>query len=140
MLVEAVIMKIEHAAADYLNPDGTIRPGCKQRVEDWERQRKIKLYWNSWFEVSGAQFCLDCQFGSDCGCDLIVQYRVLGERFLIYSSIVWCFMHMATIGFFGRHFVSSVLYTVETTLRNDLYITGHNKKRRKEVLHQHVNA
>ena len=67
MLVEAVIMKIEHAAADYLNPDGTIRPGCKQRVEDWERQHKIKLYWNSWFEVCGAQFCLGCQFGSDCG-------------------------------------------------------------------------
>ena len=65
-------------------------------------------------------------------CDLIVQYRVLGERFQIYSSILWCFMHMATIGFFGKHFVSSVLYTVETTLRNDLYITGCNKKGEKK--------
>jgi hypothetical protein len=41
---------------------------------------------------------------------------------------------MATIGFFGTHFVSSVLFTVESTLSNDLYITGHNKNGDKEYL------
>ena len=43
-------------------------------------------------------------------------------------------MHMATIGFFGTHFVGSVLYTVQSTLRNDLYITGLNKKGERKYL------
>jgi len=54
MLVEGVIMKIEEAAAEYLNPDGTIKPGCIGKVNDWEKENKIKLFWNSWFDVSGA--------------------------------------------------------------------------------------
>ena len=41
---------------------------------------------------------------------------------------------MATIGFFGTHFVSSVLYTVESTLRNDLYITGLKQNGEKKYL------
>ena len=47
-------MKIEQAAAEYLNPDGTIKPGCTGKVNDWEKENKIKLYWNSWFDVSCA--------------------------------------------------------------------------------------
>ena len=64
----------------------------------------------------------------------IVQFYVFGERFQLYSSIVWSFMHMATIGFFGKYFVSSVLYAIETTLRNDNYITGHKKNGDKNYL------
>ncbi len=51
MLVEGVIMKIEQASAEYLNPDGTIKAGCKGKVNDWEKENKVKLYWNSWFDV-----------------------------------------------------------------------------------------
>jgi len=52
-----------------------------------------------------------------------LQLRVLGERFQLYSSINWCFMHQATIGLFG-HLVKSVIYKVEMTLRHDSYSTG----------------
>jgi len=41
---------------------------------------------------------------------------------------------MATIGFFGTHFVGAVLYTVESTLRNDLYITGLKQNGEKKYL------
>ena len=54
MLVEATIQAIEQAAADLLNPDGSIKAGCVGRVERWEREHKIKLYWNNWFDVSFA--------------------------------------------------------------------------------------
>ena len=52
MLVEDVIRRIEAASADLLNPDGTIKDRCKGRVADWEREHKIKLQWNNWFDVS----------------------------------------------------------------------------------------
>jgi len=32
----------------------TIKAGCVGRVERWEREHKIKLYWNNWFDVSFA--------------------------------------------------------------------------------------
>ena len=54
MLVEATIQAIEQAAAELLNPDGSIKAGCVGRVERWEREHKIKLYWNNWFDVSFA--------------------------------------------------------------------------------------
>ena len=50
---------------------------------------------------------------------------VLDERFQLYCSINWCFMHQATIGLFG-HVVKSVIHKVETTLRDKLYSKGKN--------------
>ena len=58
MLTENVIEKIEKAAALYLNADGSIKQGMKHLVDVWETHNKIKLYWNSWFDVSRALFLL----------------------------------------------------------------------------------
>ena len=57
--------------------------------------------------------------------DLILQLRVLDERFQLYCSINWCFMHQATIGLFG-HVVKSMIHKVEITLR-DKYSKGTSK-------------
>jgi hypothetical protein len=58
MLVEDVIRKVKEAAADLLNSDGTIKVGCIGRVQDWEKEHKIKLQWNNWWDVSFAHFFL----------------------------------------------------------------------------------
>ena len=55
--------------------------------------------------------------------DLILQLRILDERFQLYCSINWCFMHQATIGLFG-HVVKSIIHKVEITLRDKLYSKG----------------
>ena len=55
---------------------------------------------------------------------MIVQLRVLGERFQLYCSINWCFMHQATIGLVGHHIVPSIIYKIRKLLRNDLYTKG----------------
>ena len=55
--------------------------------------------------------------------DVVLQLRVLGERFQLYCSINWCFMHQATIGLFG-HVVKSIIHKVEITLRDKLYSKG----------------
>ena len=55
MLVEDVIRKVEEASARYLNPDGTIKVGCIGRVQSWEKENKIKLRWNNWWDVSLAR-------------------------------------------------------------------------------------
>jgi len=52
MLVEEMIRKIEAAAAEYLDRDGKIIQGHVGHVDEWEREHKIKLHWNNWFEVS----------------------------------------------------------------------------------------
>jgi hypothetical protein len=59
MLVEDVIRKVQEAAAELLNPDGTIKGGCIGKVQDWEKEHKIKLQWNNWWDVSFAQFFPD---------------------------------------------------------------------------------
>ena len=51
-LVEAVIQKIEEAAAELLEADGSIKRGCVGRVEAREKENRIKLHWNNWFDVS----------------------------------------------------------------------------------------
>ena len=51
-LVESVIMKIEEAAAKFLEDDGSIKQGCIGSVAAWEKENRIKLYWNNWFDVS----------------------------------------------------------------------------------------
>ena len=48
-----------------------------------------------------------------------MQYFILGERFQLYLSCVWCFMHMAVIGLFGQHICNSIVHKIKTTLRND---------------------
>ena len=52
MVVEGVIQKIEAATTLYLKADGTIMPGKIGAVASWEKENKIKLCWNSWFDVS----------------------------------------------------------------------------------------
>ena len=59
-LVEDVIRKIEEASAELLNPDGTIRDGCIGRVQEWEKENRIKLHWNNWFDVSTRFFLYVC--------------------------------------------------------------------------------
>ena len=51
-LVEAVIQKINEAATELLEADGSIKRGCVGRVEAWEKENRIKLHWNNWFDVS----------------------------------------------------------------------------------------
>ena len=53
-----------------------------------------------------------------------MQLRVLDERFQLYTSINWCFMHQATIGLFGNHIVKAVVNKIKATLRNDSYTKG----------------
>ena len=108
-LVEAVIQKIEEAAAELLEADGSIKRGCVGRVEAREKENRIKLHWNNWFDVSFQVLFLSC-----CDCTLlfnymIVQYFILGERFQLYLNCVWCFMHMATIGLFAQHICNSII-------------------------------
>ena len=52
MLVEGVIQEIEADAAMYLKADGSILPGKIGSVALWEKENKIKLRWNNWFDVS----------------------------------------------------------------------------------------
>ena len=58
---------------------------------------------------------------------MILQLRVVDERFQLYCSINWCFMHQSTIGLFGEHVVKSTIYRIQTTLRNDSYTNGKTK-------------
>jgi hypothetical protein len=46
--VESGIAKIEDAASELrvLEADGSIKHGCIGRVEAWEKENRIKLYWN----------------------------------------------------------------------------------------------
>lgn len=52
MLVEGVIRKIRAASALYLKQDGSIISGKVGHVAAWEKEHKIKLRWNNWFDVS----------------------------------------------------------------------------------------
>ena len=49
--MEAVIQKIEEAAVELLEADGSIKRGCVGRVEAWEKENRIRLHRNNWFEV-----------------------------------------------------------------------------------------
>ena len=33
------------------------KQGHVGHVDEWEREHKIKLHWNNWFDVSFAQLC-----------------------------------------------------------------------------------
>ena len=50
--MEAVVQKIEEAAVELLEADGSIKRGCVGRVEAWEKENRIKPHWNNWFDVS----------------------------------------------------------------------------------------
>ena len=50
-LVEDVMRKIQEASERFLNPDGTIQDECIGKVHDWEKENRIKLYWNNSFDV-----------------------------------------------------------------------------------------
>ena len=129
MLVEGVIREIEEAAAEYLDENGKIKAGCIGAVEEWEKKHKIKLYWNNWFDVSYP--CLSLTFFGPFDltpCVALVQYYILGERFQLFCSIPWCFMHQATIGLWGNHAVRSVVHKLESTVRNDRYAYGKTKE------------
>ena len=54
ILVEDTIRSIEEASAEFLDSNGNIKHGNKANVDEWEKQHKIKLHWNNWFEVSFA--------------------------------------------------------------------------------------
>ena len=43
-------------------------------------------------------------------------------------------MHCATLGLFGNHIVKSVIHKIETTLRNDSYITGYDREGRPKYV------
>ena len=58
MLVEHIIQKMETASADFLNRDGSIQHGKIHQVQNWEKENKIKLYWNNWFNVSLPHYFL----------------------------------------------------------------------------------
>jgi hypothetical protein len=128
MMVEDVIRRIEEASAEYLDRDGNTLDGKIGAVARWEHEHKIKLHWNNWFDVSHLPPRRRQLFAilfpeSDCS-GAIVQLRVLDERFQLYTSINWCFMHAATIGLFGNHIVKAVVNKIKATLRNDLYTKG----------------
>lgn len=55
---------------------------------------------------------------------MIVQLRVLDERFQLFISINSCFMHQATIGLGGQHLIKAAIHTIDVTLRNDAYVRG----------------
>ena len=59
---------------------------------------------------------------------MLVQYYILGERFQLYASCVWCFMHMAVIGLFGKHICNSIVHKIRSTLRNEVLIKGRTKE------------
>jgi hypothetical protein len=126
MLVEHVIGEIRSASARFLNADGTIKLRCKAAVAEWEKQHKIRLHWNNWFDVSCPGFLSFSYLALIAAFDWLGQYRILGERFQLYSSIVWCLMHQASIGLFGKHIVRAIIYLLETTLRNDMYVRDGN--------------
>ncbi len=52
ILVEDTIRRIEKASAELLDSNGCIIHGNNQKVEAWEKEHKIKLHWNNWFDVS----------------------------------------------------------------------------------------
>jgi len=74
MMVEDVIRKLEEASAEYLDRDGNILDGKIGAVEKWEREHKIKLHWNNWFDVSppSRQFFAFLFPESDCSGDCAV--------------------------------------------------------------------
>ena len=51
-LVEAVIEKIREASQEFIEVDCSIKRGCVGNVEAWEKENRIKLHWNNWFDVS----------------------------------------------------------------------------------------
>ena len=60
MLVEDTIRKIEEASAKFIDSDGRIMRGNNSKVDAWEKEHKVKLHWNNWFDVSFAQLSLSC--------------------------------------------------------------------------------
>ena len=52
ILVEDTIRRIEAASAQFFDSNGSIIHGNKSKVDEWEREHKIKLHWNNWFDVS----------------------------------------------------------------------------------------
>ena len=55
-LVEDAIRKIEEASAELLYPGGAIRDRCIGKVEQWEKENRIMLHWNNWFDVRTRPF------------------------------------------------------------------------------------
>ena len=55
---------------------------------------------------------------------MLVQYLILGDRFQLYEICVWCHMHIATIGLFGKHICNSIVHKISTTPHNDVLIKG----------------
>ena len=66
ILVEDTIRRIEKASAKFLNHDGSIPHGNNKKVDDWEKEHKIKLHWNNWFDVSFAPLFGFLRLDSDC--------------------------------------------------------------------------
>jgi len=52
ILVEDTIRKIEAASAQFFAADGSIPHGNHKKIDEWEKEHKIKLRWNNWFDVS----------------------------------------------------------------------------------------
>ena len=70
MLVEDTIRKIEEASAKFIDSDGRIMRGNNSKVDAWEKEHKVKLHWNNWFDVSFAPLfrflCLDSDRPAAC--------------------------------------------------------------------------
>ena len=58
--MDAVLPKIEEAAAELLEANGSIKCGYVGKVEAWENENRIKLHWNNWFDVSFQMLFLSC--------------------------------------------------------------------------------
>jgi len=65
MLVEDTIWRIEEASAKFVGPDGRILRGNTQKLDAWEKEHKIKLHWNNWFDVSFAPLFSFLRLDSD---------------------------------------------------------------------------
>ena len=118
MLMEGVIWKIQAAAALYLHQDGSILPGKIGAVTSWEKENKIKLRWNNWVDVSLSFHYFSPNSWNANYLNAVMQFFILGERFQLYLSCVWCFMHMAVIGLCGKHICNSIVHKINTILRN----------------------
>ena len=83
----------------------------------WERENQIKLRWNNWFDVSlcSLQIIFRWIHGAlIASMWLVLQYFTLGERFQLYLSWLWCFMHMAVICLVGQHICNSIVHKINT--------------------------
>ena len=65
MLVEDAIRRIEEASDKFVGPYGRILRGNTQKLDAWEKEHKIKLHWNNWFDVSFAPLFSFLRLDSD---------------------------------------------------------------------------